>query len=284
MDTANPPQNAATSVIRSSSHVKLEAGSSGTLPVCPFAMKEMKKEDIYEIHGRCPFHRKIHDAPPGPSMSMNEDVPIALVGRTHQTSEKAAKLLKDIGGGDRIRELCTRFYALAFEDKVLDSFMFLDDGAAAHGQRLADWIIQKMGGEGEPWTESGRLGQRQPSHHAAWTNSKRHPHLRGRHFELDDTRIWMRVMFWAVREVGLDQHKPFFKWYVRFIGHFISVYERSAPPYAPIEAEWAGSQANIDKYRADGNIMLDVLDTPPEYYQPRSSSSSSRNQQRERLF
>lgn len=38
--------------------------------------------------------------------------------------------------------------------------MFMDDGAEAHGKRLADWIIEKMGGEGYPWTDSGRLGQR----------------------------------------------------------------------------------------------------------------------------
>jgi hypothetical protein len=38
--------------------------------------------------------------------------------------------------------------------------MFMDDGAEAHGKRLGDWIIEKMGGEGHPWTDSGRLGQR----------------------------------------------------------------------------------------------------------------------------
>ena len=66
--------------------------------------------------------------------------------------------MADIGGGDKIREACTRFYAHVFEDFQLDKFMFMDDGAEMHGKRLADWIIEKMGGEGTPWSDSGREG------------------------------------------------------------------------------------------------------------------------------
>ena len=54
--------------------------------------------------------------------------------------------------------MCTRFYAHVFDDYQLDKFMFMDDGAEMHGKKLADWIIEKMGGEGTPWTDSGRLG------------------------------------------------------------------------------------------------------------------------------
>ena len=36
--------------------------------------------------------------------------------------------------------------------------MFETDGAENHAKRLADWIIEKIGGEGKPWTESGREG------------------------------------------------------------------------------------------------------------------------------
>jgi hypothetical protein len=60
-------------------------------------------------------------------------------------------------------------------DATLKQFLFLDDGPAAHAKRLADWIIEKMGGEGQPWTDSGRRGMRQPSHHAAWNSSRRDP-------------------------------------------------------------------------------------------------------------
>jgi len=55
-------------------------------------------------------------------------------------------LLKDIGGGGRIRSMCTRFYAKAFKDSVLSKFMFETDDAKAHGKRLGDWIVEKMGG------------------------------------------------------------------------------------------------------------------------------------------
>jgi len=122
--------------------------------------------------------------------------------------------------------------------------MFEDDSAAHHGKRLADWIIEKMGGEGEPWTDSGRLGLRQVSHSKAWYSEKREPSKRGRRFKLDDCQIWMRLMFWAARDEGMAQHKPFFNWYVDFIKHFIRVYERTAPPYAEESAAWSAKQAS----------------------------------------
>eukprot|EP00287_Rhodomonas_sp_CCMP768_P004322 CAMPEP_0196736268 /NCGR_PEP_ID=MMETSP1091-20130531/14390_1 /TAXON_ID=302021 /ORGANISM="Rhodomonas sp., Strain CCMP768" /LENGTH=113 /DNA_ID=CAMNT_0042079977 /DNA_START=13 /DNA_END=356 /DNA_ORIENTATION=+ len=102
------------------------------------------------------------------------------------------------------------------------------------------------------------------------------PAAEGEDFELDDCRVWMRLMFWSARQVGLDQHRPFFKWYVRFISHFIAVYERQAPAYAAVEAEWSADQRNIDKYVADGRIMLDILDTPPEFYLPRAGQPAQR--------
>jgi hypothetical protein len=75
--------------------------------------------------------------------------------------------------------MTTRFYARANSDFVLDKFLFLDDGPAAHGQRIGDWIVQKMGGEGEPWTDSGRFGLRQMSHVHAWQSPKREPKDKG---------------------------------------------------------------------------------------------------------
>lgn len=61
------------------------------------------------------------------------------------------------------------------QDQLIHQFLFLDDGPEAHGKRLADWIIEKMGGEGTPWTDSGRYGMRQPTHFAAWNNKRRDP-------------------------------------------------------------------------------------------------------------
>lgn len=77
------------------------------------------------------------------------------------------------------------FYAHAFQDHTLAPFFFEDDGAEAHGKRLADWLIEMMGGEGRPWTDSGRYGQRQRSHTRAFYSVKRAPKLRGESFQLE---------------------------------------------------------------------------------------------------
>ncbi|OQR94778.1 hypothetical protein ACHHYP_00921 [Achlya hypogyna] len=171
---------------------------------CPFAAVSLEMtNDMSRIE--CPFHA--HTVRQMPTIT--GDVPLVIRGLTFQTTNESAALLKDVGGGDKIRELCTRFYARAFLDEQLKPFFFEEDGATAHGQRLADWIIQKMGGEGQPWTTSGRWGMRQPSHFKAWHSAKRDDSVRGRHFNLTDSRTWMRVHFWAARECGLNEHSAF---------------------------------------------------------------------------
>ena len=100
---------------------------------------------------------------------------------------------------------------------------------------------------------------RQPTHAQAWHSKKRSPSLQGQRFQLDDTRIWMRLIFWSAREIGLADHKPFWNWFVGFIKHFIAVYEGSAPPYAQESAEWSESVANVKKYIEDGHKMVDVI-------------------------
>jgi truncated hemoglobin YjbI len=197
---------------------------------------------------------------------------------------ESASLLRAIGGGRRILELTTRFYAMAFEDQQLREFFFAGDGAAAHGDRLGHWLIQFMGGEGNPWDDSGREGMRQPSHAKAWFSSKRPAERRGRRFKLDDCRVWMRLMFWSARQVGLfpssesvevptDSTDPisndsalplsiqraFEAWFVSFISHFIRIYEFTAPPYAQRDAVWSLNAANIQRYYADQRAMRDVM-------------------------
>ena len=235
-----------------------------TVPArCPFANAARPINVKPGAKLRCPFHA--HAVPD--AFHVKDSVPLNLHGRTHYTSDATAELLADIGGGDRIRELCTRFYALMFLDPVLYQFIFETDGAEEHGKRLADWIIQKMDEDQKPWSESGRWGMRQPSHYRAWNNHRRHPEVRGDHFKLDDTRIWMRLHFWAVREAGLgpDQHPVFFEWYKSFIGHFVRVYERSAPSYVTDSAEWSANPANIKKYLDGGRRMKDVIMPRPGY-------------------
>eukprot|EP00242_Pyramimonas_sp_CCMP2087_P001620 CAMPEP_0198231636 /NCGR_PEP_ID=MMETSP1445-20131203/115307_1 /TAXON_ID=36898 /ORGANISM="Pyramimonas sp., Strain CCMP2087" /LENGTH=230 /DNA_ID=CAMNT_0043912261 /DNA_START=472 /DNA_END=1164 /DNA_ORIENTATION=+ len=204
---------------------------------------------------QCPFHS--HSIPPEPKMHAPPE--LAIKGNTHVVSQGSIDLLAEIGGGDKIREFITRFYSRAFLDFTLKPFFYEEDGAEAHAKRLADWVIEKMGGEGRPWYESGRWGQRQSSHVKAWNSKKRDKGVRGSHFSLDDTRVWMRLHFWAARECGLADQPSFFPWYIQFIEHFISVYERRAPPYTAESAQWSADPKNIALYVAQGHKMEDVI-------------------------
>lgn len=245
-------------VVLDSTDVSTTARTSSRCPFS-FADKPINLENI----SKCPFHA--HVTPK--KVTVTQPVPLNIHGRTHHTSKATATLLQDIGGGDRIREFCTRFYALFFEDKVLSQFIFEKDGAEAHGKRLADWIIQKMDENRKPWSESGRWGMRQPSHFRAWNNDKRHISVRGDHFKLDDTRMWMRLHFWAVREVGLGpkKHEVFFNWYKKFIGHFIAIYERQAPVFVDESAAWSSNKANIMQYLNAGRRFDDIIVPRPGY-------------------
>ena len=223
---------------------------------CPFANPRVAVDVTKGAQG-CPFHA--HHVPASFTILSDAEINTVKRGGTHLASQDAANLLRDIGGCDRIREFCTRFYAHAFEDTTINVFFFQDDGAEAHGKRLADWIIEKLDPSLSPWTDSGRLGQRQPSHSAAWNNSKRPLSDRGKHFDLKDSRIWMRLHFWGLRECGLMEHRPFLRYYMQFIQHFISIYEREAPAFVMDSVEWSASEENIQAYLTNGHVMSDVL-------------------------
>ena len=211
--------------------------------VCPIA--NTKKLPDFKVESECPFHKAKHQKfPTQPTKEM-----------IFETDE----LLKSIGGGDKIQQMTTRFYAHCFDDQTLSKFMFENDCAAAHGKRLADWIIERMGGEGTPWADSGRTGLRQYSHYRAWNSKKRSMDDRGKRFKLDDCRIWMRLMFWSMREVGLDQHPSFVSWFSFVIERFIGIYERTSPPYTKKDLKWSEKQKNIDEYVSNGFLMKDVV-------------------------
>lgn len=138
---------------------------------CPLADVRRSADMIQQ----CPFHTHAKgnyfqtwrtiplDTVTGVTVCENETKPNRLT----------EMLLRNIGGGDRIREICTRFYARAFTDFQLAPFFFNSDGATNHGKRLADWIIEHMGGEGTPWLDSGRWNSREPIHQEAWNSNKR---------------------------------------------------------------------------------------------------------------
>ena len=138
---------------------------------CPFADVNRTRKDIIEENSRCPFHQIAHnDQSSGPTGSRHEMQLIRNSNNNKNNSnnisrnnsnKESARLLREIGGGDRMREMTTRFYAHAFEDRELSRFIFDRDGAAAHGKRLGDWMVEAMGGEGDVWTDSGRGGMRQ---------------------------------------------------------------------------------------------------------------------------
>ncbi len=221
------------------------------LPPCP--LEDVDHPDPFASTEECPFHKTVHikTEPDGSEVTDK--------GKS-TFSKHSAQILKDIGGGDRIRQMMTRFYAHAFKDETLSKFMFDTDGAAAHGQRLADWFIQEMGGEGTPWKDSGRgIFQRQRSHRKAWNSDKRPRSDRGTSFQQDDCRIWMRLNFLAGRQVGLDKFETFWEWYVDALYQLIGVYEPTAPPFARESMEWSENQANFEKYKLDGHKMSEVI-------------------------
>ena len=101
---------------------------------------------------------------------------------------------------------------------------------------------------------------RSSAHAAAWYSSKRSPDKMGEHFHLDDCRIWMRIHFWALRESGLLECSPSFAdYYVRFIGHFIRVYETNAPIFTRESLRWSANPKNIVQYIKNGRSMTDVI-------------------------
>mmetsp|Transcript_71845 Transcript_71845/g.134358 ORF Transcript_71845/g.134358 Transcript_71845/m.134358 type:complete len:105 (+) Transcript_71845:2-316(+) len=70
----------------------------------------------------------------------------------------------------------------------------------------------------------------------------------------------MRLHFWAARDTGLfDTHPQFMDYYMRFIGHFVSVYSSKSPPFTRESARWSADPANIERYLAEGNRMSDVI-------------------------
>ena len=204
-----------------------------------------------------------------------EFVPLRMGGNggTHKVSEGSARLIEEEVTLDDLKRMTGLFYEKAFQDETLDKF--IRSHADPHGDRFAKWIHQKLSGS-NVWDQDRRERSKEPvqlaggyrhivhdrssAHVAAWHSPKRPAQESGRHFQLDECRVWMRLHFWAMREAGLMESAPAFcDYYVRFIGHFVRVYESTAPAFARDSLRWSEDPSNITKYLADGRRMTDVL-------------------------
>jgi len=219
------------------------------------------------------------------SSSSSSFVPLSInrfayVGpRGHTPSEGTKSFMQTVSLSD-LQKMTDLFYQKAFRDETLDKF--IQNHNDPHGERFAKWIHQKLSGS-TIWDEdrahrrqknervtlaekNGRrtddflVHDRSSAHVAAWHSPKRPGHEVGRRFKLDECRTWMRLHFWAMRESGMMETSPAFcDYYVRFIGHFVSVYESKAPIFARESLRWSASRENIQKYLSDGRRMTEVL-------------------------
>ena len=191
---------------------------------------------------------------------------------SHVANPKTAAIVREMGGLPALRRFTSRFYAMAFADPHLDQFIRSHD--EPHGERFATWIAE-MFGVGTPWSTERRTREfhtfeshanhfqtardRLSAHVAAWHSPKRDPGVWSKTFQLDDCRVWMRLHFWAAREEGVLEHAAFADYYCRFIGHFVSVYQAAAPPFARESLRWSADPANTQRYLDAGRRMPEIM-------------------------
>lgn len=227
-------------------------------------------ENDAESDASCPYNA---ESPSAMNACPYRFVPLRMGGggRTHTVSRGSASLMKEVSLED-LQNMTDRFYQKAFRDPTIDRFIRSHDDP--HGARFAKWIHQKLYGstiwdkdraqrDATPVVVAGGrthvVHDRSSAHVGAWYSPKRPASEVGRHFQLDDCRVWMRLHFWALRESGiLDKSPSFADYYVRFIGHFVRVYESTAPAFTRDSFRWSEDPLNIEKYRREG-VMHDVL-------------------------
>ena len=210
-------------------------------------------------------------------------------GRTHVISSESRRLINQEVTLDDLMKMTSLFYENVFQDPTLDKF--IRDRSDPHGVRFAKWIHQKLSGSNvwdrdrqtrnlQPVTLANQIQHvvhdRSSAHAAAWYSPKRLAEDVGRHFQLDECRVWMRLHFWALRESGIIEQSPSFTdYYVRFIGHFVRVYESTAPNFARDSFRWSASPSNIETYIRNGRRMNDVLNLSLEEAKKQIPSSEA---------
>lgn len=200
-------------------------------------------------------------------------VPIQLEGETLVHSLGSKSLIDNEIGLDDLQRMTDLFYQKAFSDSTLDPF--IHSHSDPHGIRLAKWIHQQLTGS-FIWDEDCRIRDKTPfqiysnkkhivddltsAHTAARGCLKRSKGEYGRAFQLDECRVWMRLHFWAMRESGILLKSPgFADYYVRFIGHYIGIYESQSPLFTRESCRWSENPENIERYLASGCQMKDVV-------------------------
>ena len=175
----------------------------------------------------------------------------------HLLGENSAKLLEGVGGPERMVAMCDRFYKKVFKDSHINKFV--TDESEPHAQRLGLWLAEKMGGK-PYWSRIRHPDDRSRSHAKAWRCPRREMEKMGQRFKLDDCRIWMRLMYWAGREEGLDKHREFWQLFKKIIGYGIGIYEYTAPAYYIESAAWSNSERKIAEYVIENKrVMKDVI-------------------------
>lgn len=195
------------------------------------------------------------------------NVAVLIENGTFISTLESAELLQEIGGRDAILRMTALFYEKFSHDLSISKFLY-DSKNTPHHERLGNWICEKMDSNNKVWSEERQkrakcpfsqplsngedfiVHDRSSAHRAAWFSVLRPPEEMGQRFKLTDARVWMRLFFWAARECGLLENKTFQNWLVRFIAHFIRVYEYSAPAHAVESLEWSSNAANIEQYLA----------------------------------
>jgi len=237
--------------------------------------EDIQSEALQNGSARCPFASGASSASRCPFASHAENIPLNWKPHQggHRPNTDTLRILQEAGGPEAVRQFTEGFYQKAFQDPVLDSFIRSHEDP--HGERFANWIVEKFG-QGDPWTQERRTRKtetfvsnghrlqsphdRSSAHLAAWHSPKREAHKWGQHFKLEECRVWMRLHFWAMREAGIyDKSPAFAHYYIKFLGHFVSVYERTAPMFAREAARWSEDAVRLEQYIAGGRTMPDVM-------------------------
>ena len=79
---------------------------------------------------------------------------------------------------------------------------------------------------------AGEFWRERPDSKTCVWQPKRSVEYFGVPFKLSDCRVWMRLHFWALRQSSIWQRSPrFVAFYTKFIAHFVSIYEQTAPVF-----------------------------------------------------